>query len=98
MVFEIKNPDLFKKSDDKDKDEGQDILVATNEELKLKGAVEDEVDPKNTVSFYDNEDLRLYNVFQDTPSIVTNYINKKNKNLSPSLAYTDIKDKASKPI
>ena len=96
MVFEIKNPDLFKKSDDKDKDEGEDILVATNEELKLKGAVEDEVDPKNTVSFYDNEDLRLYNVFQDTPSIVTNYINKKNKNLDASLAYTDIKDKASK--
>ena len=94
MVFEIKNPELFKKSDDKD--QGQDILVSTNEELKLKGAVEDEVDPKDTVSFYDNEDLRLYNVFQDTPSIVTSYINKKNKNLSPSLTYTSLKDKASK--
>jgi len=95
MVFKVKNPEFFQKSEE-NKDQGEDILVSPNEELKLKGAIEDEVDPKDTVSFYDNEDLRLYDVFKDTPSIVTDYINKKNKNLSPSLSYTDIKDKVSK--
>jgi len=95
MAFKIQNPEFFQKSEEQ-KDDGQDILIAPNENLKLKGAVEDEIDPRDTISFYDNEDLRLYDVFKDTPSIVTNYINKKNKNLSPSLLYTDIKDKASK--
>ena len=60
---------------DKGKDKGEEFEIGLED-----GRVEidqDEVkqqDPKQYLSYWDNEDRRLYDVFQDTPEIVDNYI------------------------
>ena len=98
MVLELLSTESYRK-EDKDKDKGEEFEIGLeNGRVKIEQDKVEEQDPKNTLSYWDSEDLRLYDVFQDTPEIVTEYINKKYKSGygDATITFKDIKDKASK--
>ena len=85
--------DLLNKKDD-DKDIGNDVTIPKNTELKFNKVNADNIgtdtpDPKNTVSYYDDELLRLYDVFKDTPDIVTNWLKKSSRKEGSSISYSN---------
>ena len=84
---------------DKGKDKGEEFEIGLEDgRVKIEQDEVEKQDPKQYLSYWDNEDLRLYDVFQDTPEIVDNYIKKKYQlgYGDATITIKDIKDKASK--
>ena len=76
-----------------DTDIGDDIAIPKNTEININKVDADNIgtdtpDPKNSISYYDDELLRLYDVFQDKPNIVTNWWKRSLKKEGTSISYS----------
>ena len=84
-----------------DTDIGDDIAIPKNTEININKVDADNIgtdtpDPKNSISYYDDELLRLYDVFQDKPNIVTNWWQRSLKKEGTSISYSQaVKEGAS---
>ncbi len=95
--FNLEPLSVFKENENKDEGKEFDIFLDEDKEKTEKNLrkLKKEEDEKRTISYFDAEDLRLYDVFKDTPSIAVDYLNKKEKTGYASISFDDIKDTAS---